>query len=195
MMSAVRKIAGRFQSDARGATAVEFALIAVPFLALMSAIIEVAFIIWATQNLDHVLEKTARPVFTGGFQEANKDQKDPKVLLERLKTSFCSSGGLLPVFECQNIKLDVVTPNSYAGGNAPTPFDSNTGSWKPNAGTQYSCPKPGSIVIVSAAVKFPVFFSFLKGPQTFLDGSRLLQSTTVFRTEPYQTTSSTSCGS
>ena len=43
-------------------------------------------------------------------------------------------------------------------------------------------------MIATAAVKFPVFFgSLLPAFSNFSDGSKLLQSTVVFRTEPYGT--------
>ncbi|MCJ2032951.1 TadE/TadG family type IV pilus assembly protein [Methylobacterium sp. J-068] len=186
---------GRFRSDRSGATAVEFGLVALPFFTLLAAIIEIAFRIWAAQNLDYALQKASRSLFTGAFQVANSGQSDPSVLLGRLKTNVCNAGTLMGVFDCQSIKIDVTLSTSYAGGSVPSPLDSSSGDWASNAGTQYSCPQPGSIVIVSAAVKFPAFFTFLKlNPNTFADGSQLLQSTAVFRTEPYQTTSSTGCG-
>ena len=173
----------------------EFALVAMPFFMLLFATIQVAFTIWATQNLDYALDKTARSLFTGQFQLANSGQPDPAVLLDRLKTNLCGSGILLPVFDCQNIKLDVVLSSSYANVSVPSAFDPITRNWTTSAGTLYSCPKPGVIVIVSAAAKFPGFFSFLTSPQIFVDGSQLFQSTAVFRTEPYQTSSTTGCGS
>ena len=72
----------------------------------------------------------------------------------------------------------------------------NTGSktWNNAFGTRYACAKPGAIVVVTAAVKIPVFFSLLNLLQvSFADGTHLLQSTAVFRTEPYQSTGTTGC--
>jgi Flp pilus assembly protein TadG len=185
----------KFTSDDRGATAVEFAMVALPFFTLLAAIIEIAFRIWAAQNLDYALQKSARSLFTGAFQLSTSGQSNPTVILDKLKTNLCNTGSLMGVFDCQSVKLDVTLSSSYGNGAPPTPFDPQSGGWSPSAGTQYVCPQPGSIVIVSAAVKFPVFFSFLKLSQnTFADGSQLLQSTAVFRAEPYQTTSTTGCG-
>jgi Flp pilus assembly pilin Flp len=185
----------KFALDDRGATAVEFALVALPFFTLLAAIIEIAFRIWAAQNLDYALQKSARSLFTGAFQLSTSGQSNPTVVLDKLKTNLCNTGSLMGVFDCQSIKLDVTLGSSYGGAAPPTPFDPQSGGWSPSAGTQYVCPQPGSIVIVSAAVKFPVLFSFLKlSSNTFTDGSQLLQSTAVFRAEPYQTTSTTGCG-
>lgn len=187
-----------FRADRRGATAVEFALVVLPFLTILAAIIETAFTIWATQNLDFALQRAVRPILTGAFQTANAGQTDPATILGNLKSAMCGSGSgtAVTLFDCQNIKLDVYVSASFAAGATPTAFNPQTQNWASNAGTQYTCPQAGSIVVVSAAVKFPVFFSFLKlNSQTFADGSRLMQSIAVFRTEPFQVASSTSCGS
>ena len=55
----------RFRRDQDGATAVEFALVAVPFLALLFAIIELAMMFWTTQILEESLSQTARSLLTG----------------------------------------------------------------------------------------------------------------------------------
>jgi Flp pilus assembly pilin Flp len=184
----------RFRSDSRGATAVEFGLVAIPFFTMLAAIIQISFQVWAAQNLDYAVQKASRSILTGSFQVANSGQRDPAVLLGRLRDNLCNSGALMPAFDCQSIKLDVTLSGSYGSGSVSSPFDSSTGGWSRTAGTQFSCPQPGAIVIVSAAAKFPVFFSFLKlSPNTFADGSQLMLSTAVFRTEPYQTTSTTGC--
>lgn len=187
-----------FRADRRGATAVEFALVALPFLTILAAILETVFTIWATQNLDFALQRAVRPILTGAFQTANAGQTDPAAILSALKTNLCGSGSGagVTIFDCQNVKLDVYVSASFAAGSSPSAFNAQTQNWNSSAGTQYTCPQAGSIVVVSAAVKFPVFFSFLKlNSQTFSDGSRLMQSIAVFRTEPFQVASSTSCGS
>lgn len=187
-----------FRADRRGAAAVEFALVALPFLSILGAIVETAFTIWASQNLDFALQRAVRPIMTGAFQTANAGQADPVTILGRLKATMCGSGSgtVVTLFDCQNLKLDVYVSTSFAAGASPSVFNAQSQSWNSNAGTQYTCPQAGAIVIVSAAVKFPVFFSFLKlGSQTFADGSRLMQSIAVFRTEPFQVASTTACGS
>lgn len=161
---------------------------------MLAAIIQISFQVWAAQNLDYAVQKASRSILTGSFQVANSGQRDPAILLGRLRDNLCNSGALMPAFDCQSIKLDVTLSASYGNGSVPSPFDSSAGGWSRTAGTQFNCPQPGSIVIVSAAAKFPVFFSFLKlSANTFADGSQLMQSTAVFRTEPYQTTSTTGC--
>lgn len=185
-----------FRADTRGATAVEFALVVIPFLTLLTAIIEMAFGIWARQDLDYSLQRAVRPLLTGAFQTANSAQTDPAKILANLKATLCGSGAdrAVTLFDCQNVKLDVRVRPSFARGSTPSAFNAGTQDWNDNAGKQYDCPTPGAIVVVSASVKFPVFFRFLTpSGQTFADGARLMQSTAVFRTEPYQAASASSC--
>ena len=179
-----------------GAAALEFGLVALPFLALLGALVQTAFTMWASQNLDFTLQKVARPIFTGAFQTANSGQTDSAALLGLLKTSMCGSSTApkSTVFDCNNVKIDVSSGASFSTLAPATPLNASTKDWNTSFGTNYYCAPPNSIVIVSVAVKFPVFFSLLSpGIVSFADGSHLLQSTTVFRTEPYGTPGSTPC--
>lgn len=181
-----------------GAAAVEFALVAVPFLGLCAAIIQVAFLIWAAQNLDRSLQVGARSLFTGQFQLANAGQTDPAALLTGLRSQMCgsASSNLITLFNCSAVKLDVRTASSFGASTPSAPVDPNTGTWSTNFGNTYVCPKSGTIVVVTAAVKFPTFLGLLGVKfSAFTDGSYLLMSTAVFRTEPYQTTGTTACAS
>ncbi len=195
-MFRTRSSLSRLVADRDGATAVEFSLIVFPLIIAIAAIMQTGFTLWASQNLDEGLQRAVRSLLTGSFQMANSTQTDPAVILANLKTSMCNNGTakVVTVFDCQNVKLDVTLGATFSSLSAPSPFDTSTKTWKTSAGTQYSCATPGSIVIVSAAVKLPTFFGFLNaGTLMFSDGSTLLQSVAVFRTEPYQTTSTTSC--
>lgn len=193
-------LSNRFLRDAGGAAAVEFALVALPFLALVGAVFQIAFQIWATQNFDRALQNAVRTIFTGQFQAVNAGQTDAATLLGSLKTTMCGTGaGTIPtVFNCQNVKIDVATASTLGGASAATPINAATGTWNTSFGTNYACAKPGTIVIVTAAVQFPTLFNLMGlGTRQFTTGagagSSLLTSTAVFRTEPYQITGASPC--
>lgn len=193
-------IPARFRRNSDGAAAVEFALVALPFLALCGAVFQIAFQIWATQNFDRALQTAVRTIFTGQFQLANSGQTDPAVLLANLKTTMCGPpNALIPtLFNCQGVKIDVATANTFAGAAPATPINAATGTWSTGFGTNYACAKPGTIVVVTAAVQFPTFFNLLGlGTRRFTSGegagSSLLTSTAVFRTEPYQIVGASPC--
>lgn len=182
-----------FHANVTGATAVEFSLVALPFISLIAAIIQNCLVVWTAQTLDDSLQRATRAMYTGGFQTANSGQTS-SASLDKLKANICgtSSAKIVQVFSCSNLKLDVFVSPNFAGAASlvPIALNSSTKNWATNFGTRYACGSPGSIVVVTAAVKYPVFFSFLNvGVPTFSDGSRLIQSTAVFRTEPNDTSS------
>ncbi len=174
----------------------EFALVSLPFLALVGAIIQVAFVTWAGQNFDRALQNAVRSLFTGQFQIANSGTTSAAILLQKLNDTMCGTGTSkqITLFDCSSVKIDVSLASSFATGSSATPMNATTRNWNSSFGSNYTCAKPGAIVVVTAAVKVPVFFSLLNlAQQTFQDGSHLLQSTAVFRTEPYQTGTSSGC--
>jgi Flp pilus assembly protein TadG len=186
--------------NTEGAAAVEFALVALPFLGLCGAVFQIAFQIWATQNFDRALQNAVRTIFTGQFQLANAGQTDPATLLAALKTTMCGPANALiaNVFNCQSVRIDVATAGTFAGATPSTPVNTATGTWSTGFGTNYACAKPGTIVVVTAAVQFPTFFNIMGlNTRKFTSGagagSSLLTSTAVFRTEPYQIVGASPC--
>jgi Flp pilus assembly protein TadG len=66
----MRRIFRRFRRSRRGSAAVEFALVAPVFFALLFAIIETAMVFFAGQVLETVAQNSARTVMTGQAQTA-----------------------------------------------------------------------------------------------------------------------------
>lgn len=192
----IRRLAG----DRRGSAAVEFALVAMPFLGIVGAIIQVAFQIWAAQNFDRAVQNGVRTVLTGQFQTANAGKTDATTLLANLRAMMCgsASANVVTVFDCQKVRIDVATASTFAGAAPVQPLDTTTGSWTTSFGTNYACAKPGTIIVVTAAVPIPSFFNLLGlVTRQFTggsdNGSSLLTSTAVLRTEPYQVAGSGAC--
>lgn len=189
----VRGLSHRFAHSCNGAAAVEFALVSVPFLGLLAVILQTSLMFWAARNLDDSLQRAGRTIYTGQFQKANAGQADTQVLLTKMKASMCGSN-IVTAFDCSTLKLNVAQSASFADGSVPTALDPNTKNWSTGFGSNYSCAQPGTIVVFTAAVKYRVVFSFMYiGNPGFSDGSRLIQSTAVFRTEPYDTSSTQGC--
>ncbi|MGH1571647.1 TadE/TadG family type IV pilus assembly protein [Methylobacterium sp. P31] len=141
----------------------EFALVALPFLALCGAIFQIVFQIWATQNFDRALQNAVRTIFTGQFQQANAGQTNATTLLAALKSTMCgpTNATIVNVFNCQNVKIDVATASTFSGATPSTPVNTTTGTWNTSFGANYACAMPGTIVIVTAAVQFPTFFNLM----------------------------------
>src|SRR3954462_14308502 len=89
----VRKTLRRFRRNRRGSAAVEFALVAPVFFALLFAIIETAIIFFANQVLETVTQDSARMIMTGQAQAAVYTQA-------QFKSYIC--GRIAALFDCTN---------------------------------------------------------------------------------------------
>lgn len=170
--------ARRLISQQDGAAAVEFGLVAAPFLAMLFAIIETAMVFFAGQTLETAAADSARLVMTGQAQTQGYDQA-------KFKTAVCSK--VYGLFDCQGgLYVDVKTYTSFAGiNNSQLPLDANgnlqTGSFG------YQPGGPGDIVVVRLMYQWPVYVSLLGlNLSDMSGGKRLLMSTVAFRNEPYQ---------
>ena len=101
----------------RGATAVEFALIAPVFLFMVMAIIEYSLFYFKTSFLKHVLYEASRNVQTGEVQDA----VDPQAYFQ---TEYCSDAAFL--VDCQDVFFDVRSSTDLASITFPAAtFDSS----------------------------------------------------------------------
>ena len=64
------RFAGGFALGSRGAAAVEFALVSIPFLALTFGIIEIGLIYFVSTTLENATLQAAREIRTGQLQQA-----------------------------------------------------------------------------------------------------------------------------
>lgn len=163
----------------KGATALEFALVAAPFLALLVALFETALVFFAGRVLDEVTEEASRYILTGQAQQSNMTQS-------QFKNYVCTSADtatlVSALFNCNNLMVNVQNYTDFASANTSSPITNGTvtNTWN------YSPGSPGSIVVVQIMYQWPVIL----GPLGFnlsnlSNGNRLLVSTAVFKSEPY----------
>jgi Flp pilus assembly protein TadG len=168
--------ARRFIRQQDGATTVEFAMVAAPFLAMIFAIIETAVVFFAGQTLETAGADSARLIMTGQAQTQGYDQA-------AFKAAVCAK--IYGLFNCSaGLYVDVKNYSTFASINTAKPVDSNgnlqTGSFG------YSPGGPCSIVVVRLMYQWPVYVSLVGLNLADSAGSkRLLMSTIAFRNEPY----------
>jgi Flp pilus assembly protein TadG len=184
---AVKLWLARFRRHQEGATAIEFGIVAMPFFAVLFAIIETALSLWTTQVLETAVTDAARRIYTGQFQQANA-ATSPEQLPVKFREELCKS--IVALFSCADIKVDVRTFDSFPAGAAAPPVTPDGEFDNENFGqyqcTPTACAGPNKIVVVRAAVEYPVFASLLNPNQTNLkNGKRLVMGTATFRTEPF----------
>src|SRR5438105_9292978 len=93
---------GAFAGDDKGATAVEFALVAVPFLALIVALIQTFLVFFAQELLESVVQKSSRLILTGQVQSQQMKQ-------DAFKQAACNQIAIL--FSCDGLMVDVQVAN------------------------------------------------------------------------------------
>jgi Flp pilus assembly protein TadG len=160
-----------------GAAAVEFGLIAAPFLALVFAIMETAIVFFAGQALETAAADSARLIMTGQAQTSGYSQS-------QFKTAVCNK--IYGLFNCSaGLYVDVKSYTAFSSIDTSKPIDSNgnlqTGSFG------YTPGGPGDIVVVRLMYQWPVYVSLLGlSLSDTSGGKRLIMATVAFRNEPYQ---------
>ena len=170
------RILRRFLRRDDGAAAIEFAMVAAPFLALLFAIMETALIFFAGQALETAAADSARLVMTGQAQTKGLSQ-------EQFKEEVCKK--VHGLFDCAGgILVDVRTYNSFSSINNTKPLDANGNLTLSPA---YSPGGPGDIVMVRLLYQWPVYVPLLGlNLADMQGGKRLIMATSAFRNEPYQ---------
>jgi Flp pilus assembly protein TadG len=165
----------RFARQQDGAAAVEFGLVAAPFLALVFAIMETAIIFFSGQALETAVADASRLILTGQAQTQGFSQS-------QFKNAVC--GKIYGMFDCQNgVYVDVKTFTSFANVAMNNPVDGQ-GNFQNNF--TYQPGGPGDIVVVRLFYQWPVYVSLLGFNLTNMNGGkRLLVATAAFRNEPY----------
>ena len=165
----------RFRRNRRGSAAVEFALVAPIFFAVLFAIIELALVFFASQILETVTQDTSRLIMTGQAQNASYTQAS-------FKDAVCAK--LTVMFDCVNgISIDVQSYTAFANANIVDPIDSSKNFVAPN---NYLPGGPGDVVVVRLFYKWPLFVTGLGfNPANIAGNKRLLTATAAFQNEPY----------
>jgi Flp pilus assembly protein TadG len=175
--------ARNFTRCRKAATTVEFAFVAVPFIALLVAIIQTFIVFFAQRVLDEVTEEASRYIMTGEAQNANLTQAG---FANYLCTSSNTAALVSALFTCSNIMINVQNYAAFAGANTATPTLTYNANGTVSNSWSYSAGNAGDIVVVQVMYQWPVVL----GPISFnlgnlSNGDRLLISTAVFKNEPY----------
>jgi Flp pilus assembly protein TadG len=174
---ALRASPRRFARHQRGAVAVEFGLILLPFLALMFGIMETALVFFADQTLETAVADSARLIMTGQAQTQSLNATT-------FKNAVCQR--IYGLFNCQaGIYVNVQTYSSFGGITYTAPLDANGNLQTTNF--VYQPGGPGDIVVVQLFYQWPIYVSLMSlGKLSNMSGNnRLLVATAAFRNEPY----------
>jgi len=181
--AAPRRSARAFFRSRQGATAVEFALVAAPFLALLVAIFQSALVFFAQRMLDEATEEASRYIMTGQAQTANMTQAQ---FANYLCTSSNTATLVSALFTCNNIMVNVQNYNSFASANTTSPTLTFNAQGKVSNAWSYNTGNPGDIVVVQVMYQWPIVLGPLgMNLSNLSNGNRLIVSTAAFKNEPY----------
>lgn len=174
------RVARRFVRQQDGAAAIEFAFVALPFLALLFALLETALVFFASQSLEAAAAESARLIMTGQAQGLgySQDQYKTNVVCNYLKSG-------VSLFDCSNgVYVSVKSYTNFSAVNTAPPVINNV--LNTTTPLPYSPGSPGCIVAVQLYYQWPIYVSLLSDNLSNLTGgNRLLVATAVFRNEPY----------
>lgn len=164
--------------DERGATAVEFGLVAAPFFMMVCGIIELAMIFMVSVSLENSTITLARTIRTGEMQTAGGANATT------FRDTICDNMGWLQADCKTKLRVDVSKFTSFSNTNGQSAPITN-GAWN-SATPSFNCGGPGDIVLVRAFYEWPMFApGFNIALQKLNGGKTVISAATTFRNEPY----------
>jgi Flp pilus assembly protein TadG len=167
----------RLSCTVQGATAVEFALIAPPFLATLIGIFQVAIFMFAQQVLQNAAVEAGRLLMTGQAQNSNTTQT-------QFASDVCPM--VQAVFTCTSLMVNVQSYADFASATATAPtltFNTQgqvSNTWSYDPGT------PGQVMVLQLVYQWPI----VSGPFGYVlpnlgNGHVEMMGVSAFRVEPY----------
>lgn len=172
-IDAKRSTIRRFLGQGEGATAVEFALVAPAFIALLYAIFQTALVFFAQQVLQTATLQAARQIMTGQAQSASMTQS-------QFQAAVCANAAGL--FNCGGVYAAVQTFTTFPNVSMINPISNGKFS---GTGLPFSPGAPGDVEVVQVFYQWPVW----PGPLGFSLGNAgantdVIVATAAFRNEP-----------
>ncbi|WP_316858824.1 TadE/TadG family type IV pilus assembly protein [uncultured Cohaesibacter sp.] len=165
-----------FITDCDGATAVEFAILALPFLAFLYMLIAMGYVYLANTTLEDATQQAGRQIRVGAVASSNLSKSGFKSLIcdgVAISTSDCLSSIIVDVTSSEDISdLDLKAPMTDGA------LDIGQETYDPGEASDYVMVKA---YLPMAAVN--QIFSLLDSDAS---PNFILSSVMVFRSEPYE---------
>ena len=185
LVQAVRRRVPGFGRDVRAVSAIEFALVGLPFFMLLIGIMVVALLTFSAASLDYAVQKAARAIMVGNAQSAGLDAA-------RFQTELLCPNLPAGLFDCSKLLVsltsfaDPVTTDYYSyvkpdlsGLIVPTQAAFCLGA-------------ASSYQVLEVTYPFPIYFAPFAGAPQVVNGKYMLMSSLTFKNEPF-TTSAGGC--
>lgn len=170
---------GRLRRDEKGATAVEFGIIAAPFLVLIVALLETALVHMTALDLENAVRDASRQIRTGQAQVAN-------LSASQFKNLVCDNTVLIS--DCRTTDKLVIDIRSYEDFDTISvdPSDLYDDDGEFTGGDQHDMGSGLKVVVVRTYYKMKLIAQI---PTVGLANAgphhRMLDAISVFRNEPF----------
>ena len=167
----------RFGRARGGATAVEFAMIALPFMGLLIAIFEIGLIFMVANSLDDATNTVARQMRTGELPLI------PAVTARDLQTRICGQIAWMGAACAEHLEIDVRTLAEETSANTAKPVVG--GVLQPQGALLVDTGLPGDVVLVRAYYPWTLIAPAIDGmTDPGHSGTRLISAAAAFRNTP-----------
>jgi len=168
----------KWAQDNSGSAAVEFALIATPFLFLLTGLLEVSLIFIVTTTLEHGINEASRDIRTGSLQNAG-------LILTRADFVESVCDELFGLLSCEdNLDVDVRAFTAFTGANLSNGIDDN-GNYS-NLDFQFQPGVRNDIVLARVYYEWNLITPGFSAPlENLTNGNRLITAAVAFRNEPF----------
>jgi Flp pilus assembly protein TadG len=168
------RIFRRFIGNRKGSAAIEFAILALPFMVLIFAIVEIALMFFIDSGLDAALHKTVRQVRVGTAKSASWN-------LATFKSTLC--GQLSYSFSCNsNLLVRAVVITNMASVSKTSPIVDGALS----VTEDFNIGGSGDYVLVQAFLPYdPVLKLYTFAGGRLNDGRYVLGAAELFKNEPF----------
>ncbi len=163
-----------FIRNRKGSAAIEFAILALPFMVLIFAIIEIAIMFFVDSGLDAALHKAVRQVRVGTAKTGSWD-------IARFKTAVCTE--LSYSFSCaDHLKVRAVVVSNMASVSKANPIVNGV----LNVTEDFNIGGSGDYVLIQAYLTWdPVLKLYTFAGGHLSNGSYVLGAAELFKNEPF----------
>jgi Flp pilus assembly protein TadG len=160
----------RFLHDARGAAAVEFAVVALPFLTLAVGVIEIGVDYYVFSQIDQATQQSVQEIRSGSVQVRNLTRDEFR------DTVFCPK---LSMLACDKAVFNVAVVRDESHWSAFTMRTVDP------AAAKWCTGNPREIVLVQVAYPVPLASMIWAGDKSNVNGQRYYLAAAAFRNEPF----------
>jgi Flp pilus assembly protein TadG len=166
---------GRYRKKEDGSTAVEFAIVGVPFVFAIIGLVEVSLMYTANSLLQNSTSSAARLIRTGQVQQ---NQSDPEAMF---RDELCRVASTF--LNCNRVQYEVITLSGFGDVDTVPPVIDQNGNLVSQG---FNPGGVGDVVLIRTVYLFPLMTPFIGLLLADSPGqTKFMMSASVLQTEPY----------